>query len=407
MSTSPPFSLRQDSEIEPRPPGEHRPASELRLLDASETGRTDAELWSLVMRAERLGRSAFLCEAAVGAELPEYVERCRWRQRTPERDAGAVLLFTDAARLGYVWSWVEVPGTHWVEYRLPKRIRALEASFRRVEVVAGDGASALDGGAADEVAQLVERRCRAPGQVEVRLEALLRFIAASEEVVPLRRLWKAARGIRILDRDCTSPEWIAQRASALELIYLALLERMRVWVDDLDQAAKRRPEHLRDFKEVVQAAEAERWGADRTQWVRWQILRRNVFAIHKDDAAQERFSAWARTWVGAVAAEHLQLVVNSCVFSGRSVAHPTAAPGDISLEGDVLRRSLRAARDAFGTAEWTYKELAEAAAQIEHRRALLLGCLDPAGSPAPGDLPLELCFPILQAVDKMDLVRRP
>lgn len=244
------------------------------------------------------------------------------------------------------------------------------------------------------------------GSGDVGSAELVRMIERSQEAPLLRRIWKATRGLRILDPDCEFPDWIAARASPLEQICLALLERMRAWVDDLERGPKRRPEHLRDFKEVVEAAEGERWQADRVRRIRCEILRRNIFTLHRDAGAQERFRCWARGWVGDVAPEHMPLVLNCCLRRGPQDALPTVSRESKVPGADVLRRSLKAARDAFGTAEWTRKELSDAAEQIERRRMLLFRKYDSRASDGSVPLPLEVCFPALAPGERLDLIRR-
>lgn len=408
MSTSPRFHCLARLEHSPPSIDDYRQVElgDFQLLDAVGAELTDPELGRLISRAERLGRRVVLCEAGVGCVLPAYAGRCRWRAVVASGNAGCILLLTDAARISYVWSWVEVPGSPWVEYRLPKRIRALEASFCRLEATAAGRVSAPHAAVADEVAALVSRRCRALGSAAVGSENLVRFIEGSEEVPPLRSIWKAIRGIRILDPDCESPDWIAARASALALIYVAVLERMRAWVDDLDRVPKRRPEHLRDFKEVVEAAESARWGVDRARWVRCEILRRSLFAVHRSGVAQERFRSWARGWAGDVAPEHLPLVVNSSACDRPCGDVPVTSRESTRPVVDVLQRSLTAARDAFGTADWTREELARAAEQIEHRRMLLLQQWDSRARGTSASFPLDLCFPVLEEEERLDLIRR-
>src|SRR4051812_31212449 len=48
-----------------------------------------------------------LCEARPGRHLPEYEERRRWRSGLDGASKEGILVYSDAAHSGFVWSWFE------------------------------------------------------------------------------------------------------------------------------------------------------------------------------------------------------------------------------------------------------------------------------------------------------------
>lgn len=81
-------------------------------------------------------------------------------------------------------------------------------------------------------------------------------VEASEGPELLRAFWKALRGIKVLDPTCGSGAFLFAALNILEPLYEACLERMRVFVAELEQSAeKHRPEKFSDFREVLDRVE--------------------------------------------------------------------------------------------------------------------------------------------------------
>ena len=77
-------------------------------------------------------------------------------------------------------------------------------------------------------------------------------VEASEGPELLRAFWKALKAIKILDPTCGSGAFLFAALSILEPLYEACLERMRVFVAELDQSGeKHRPEKFSDFREAM------------------------------------------------------------------------------------------------------------------------------------------------------------
>ncbi len=77
-------------------------------------------------------------------------------------------------------------------------------------------------------------------------------IASSEGPELIRAFWKALTTISILDPTCGSGAFLFAALNILEPLYLACLEAMQGFLDDLDRSKrKRRPETLRDFRAAL------------------------------------------------------------------------------------------------------------------------------------------------------------
>lgn len=77
-------------------------------------------------------------------------------------------------------------------------------------------------------------------------------VEASEGPELLRAFWKALRGIKVLDPTCGSGAFLFAALNILEPLYEACLERMRIFIAELDQSTeKHRPEKFSDFREVL------------------------------------------------------------------------------------------------------------------------------------------------------------
>lgn len=78
------------------------------------------------------------------------------------------------------------------------------------------------------------------------------MVEASEGPELVRAFWKALRGIKVLDPTCGSGAFLFAALNILEPLYEACLERMRVFVVELEQSVeKHRPEKFSDFREVL------------------------------------------------------------------------------------------------------------------------------------------------------------
>ena len=78
-------------------------------------------------------------------------------------------------------------------------------------------------------------------------------IAASEGPELVRAFWKALRGVSVLDPTCGSGAFLFAALNVLEPLYNACLDAMRGFLDDAERSPrKRRPEHLRDFRRVLE-----------------------------------------------------------------------------------------------------------------------------------------------------------
>lgn len=81
-------------------------------------------------------------------------------------------------------------------------------------------------------------------------------VEASEGPELLRAFWKALRGIKVLDPTCGSGAFLFAALNILEPLYEACLERMRVFIAELEQSTeKHRPEKFSDFREVLDQVE--------------------------------------------------------------------------------------------------------------------------------------------------------
>jgi len=77
-------------------------------------------------------------------------------------------------------------------------------------------------------------------------------IETSEGPELLRAFWKGLRDIKILDPTCGSGAFLFAALNILEPLYEACLERMRIFVAELDQSGeKHRPEKFSDFRQTL------------------------------------------------------------------------------------------------------------------------------------------------------------
>ncbi len=78
------------------------------------------------------------------------------------------------------------------------------------------------------------------------------LIEGCEEPDLLRAFWNALRGIKVLDPTCGSGAFLFAALNILEPLYEACLERMRVFIAELNQSGENhRPEKFSDFREIL------------------------------------------------------------------------------------------------------------------------------------------------------------
>ena len=78
-------------------------------------------------------------------------------------------------------------------------------------------------------------------------------ITASEGPELVRAFWKALNKVSILDPTCGSGAFLFAALNVLEPLYVACLESMRGFLDDLERSKrKHRPEKLNDFRKVLE-----------------------------------------------------------------------------------------------------------------------------------------------------------
>src|SRR5690606_13164763 len=111
-------------------------------------------------------------------------------------------------------------------------------------------------------------------------------IEAFDDPDQVRTVWRRLRGFSVLDEDCVDGKGLLGAAGLLEMVMMAVLERMQSFVDDsLMRRGRRRPEHLRDLRMLTEASEDRAWGYDRARYVRRLIVQQNLFATVATRAA--------------------------------------------------------------------------------------------------------------------------
>ena len=325
--------------------------------------------------ATQSGLPITLCEAAVGRALPHRAGRTAWLKSLPKTAREGVTVFTDAAHLAMVWSW-EAPGPAGfpvrVEHRLPHRADALRLGLAQLPARASRPDHPVAPADADRLLAALIRRCpRLPSRGMVSLPGFLDYIEEDATPAELRRVWRALMGLRILDPAAADAEWLLSIAVVLEWVGIALLERMRSWVDDSAAEGGHRAEFLRDFRETVEAAEGPRAGYDRAAWLRRLIVQQNVhgLASKREDGKDvaNRLLAYAGLPPDS-----------TCLLHANVSFMPAAPKGDHSGGDDldrtlredieILRRGWAVARAAAIAGFATDPELERAEAQIGSRR---------------------------------------
>ena len=93
----------------------------------------------------------------------------------------------------------------------------------------------------------------------------------------LRAFWKAINQVTILDPACGSGEFFSAALNILEPLYEACLDRMEIFLDELQYAVKKpRTEKFRDFREVLERIEKH---PNRRYFVLKSIIINNLYGI--------------------------------------------------------------------------------------------------------------------------------
>ena len=93
----------------------------------------------------------------------------------------------------------------------------------------------------------------------------------------LRAFWKAINQVTILDPTCGSGEFFSAALNILEPLYEACLDRMEVFLDELQYAEKKsRTEKFRDFREVLERIEQH---PNRRYFVLKSIIINNLYGV--------------------------------------------------------------------------------------------------------------------------------
>ena len=294
----------------------------MNTLIAPRAGREgDRELWRgrgrrvegsaggyRVRRWSCAGEMVLAVEAEPGSPLPPYAER-RWlRGGVLSSTRSRLMLFTDAARLSGVWSWTNREESGPLVYRErswdSKRPRRPPASVRLAEAnreargspkarraVRVTLLALLPRGSAEVVGPHPE--CADPGQL------LQDMIEGTESAQALRRIWRSAARLRVLDPACQSGEWLVGAGEAFALVYLACLERMESFLADAGRSGMpARRTKLRDFRMALAVADDTRRWPSRRRYARELALCRNLrgacAGVVEEATVAARLERWVR-----------------------------------------------------------------------------------------------------------------
>ena len=110
-------------------------------------------------------------------------------------------------------------------------------------------------------------------------------IASSEGPELIRAFWKAINAVSVLDPTCGSGAFLFAALNILEPLYVACLEAMRGFLDDLERSnRKHRPEKLRDFRQVLQQVEEH---ASERYFILKSIIIDNLYGVDIMEEAVE------------------------------------------------------------------------------------------------------------------------
>lgn len=224
---------------------------------------------------------------------------------------------------------------------------------------------------------------RFEGRPPSRPASLQLWIEAISSPALLRAIWRSLRRFTVLDPQCRGGARLVLAGRTLEPVFLAVLERMRAFVDDAASSRyRRRPEHLRDMRSLVDLAEDAGWGHDRETFVRRTIVRQSLFGIATSKSGIRRTVRDLLSYAGL---DRSGLAIIDCNVRpfGDSIAAISSA-GDQQLkvapspEGDRLREEIDLFRTAWDAVRKSraflvsdQEEFATAAAQLERRRQYL------------------------------------
>ena len=110
-------------------------------------------------------------------------------------------------------------------------------------------------------------------------------IAGSEGPELIRAFWKAINAVSVLDPTCGSGAFLFAALDILEPLYVACLEAMRGFLDDLERSHhKHRPERLRDFRQVLQRVDEH---ASERYFILKSIIIDNLYGVDIMEEAVE------------------------------------------------------------------------------------------------------------------------
>jgi hypothetical protein len=133
--------------------------------------------------------------------------------------------------------------------------------------------------------------CADPGQL------LQDTIEGAGDADALRRIWRAAGRVRILDPCCRSGDWLVGAAEAMAQVHLACLERMDAWVaDEARGGGHARRTRLRDFRAALAAADDPHRWPSRRRYARELALSRNLRGADADARALAATAARLEEW---------------------------------------------------------------------------------------------------------------
>lgn len=291
-----------------------------------------------------------LCEATVGTRFPSYATRREWRADLPAPYPAALVVFTDAANSTFVWTWrSRYPTGHsqYIEIDSRARLEILRNALDRLPDFGGaiDGVREIDPAVDRLLDQLFRLAPSAAWQQSAdRFHLVLQRVEECDDPDWLRSIWRKLRGVSVLHPDCEDGKRLLKAAGTLEIVFMAVLERMRAFVaDSALRGGRRRPEHLRDMRNLTEDAEDRRWNRDTRRFVRRLLVQQNLFAIAESRAAGRRV---ARDLLGFAGLEEGALPSIDCnvwrVRGGTGSSH--RAHGG---PGSVTARCAKAGRDAF------------------------------------------------------------
>jgi hypothetical protein len=364
-----------------------------------------------------------LCEARIRESYPAFANRRRWVRQVTRRLGPVLAVVTDAAHSAFVWGWMDRSqgSARYVEFRIPERERSLSRAVAELDRKATTSQTPdwSGGGFEADIAAmdaLIERlrarglRCpRQPARLQCWIERL-------DTPTSLRRLWRSLTTVAFVDPDCRRGDALLGCAKILEALYVAVLDRMRCWVDDPAAGEWRRRNRLADFELLVERSEQREIHSSTEVFARRLIVQNNLFALARSPAdarrCRERLHRYASLRPAVAGVDSNVLLRKSPAASTRgsraeSDLVPRAGIRDLrrSLGDDrsevieTIAHVLQAARDGRIAGGAPLEELRGVALELSDRHARLLQGIDarwdgrlsdPTSSETPDDLP-EVC----------------